>query len=148
MILPDVNVLIYAFDADSPQHQVYRAWLHSVLRQGSEFAVTDVVLSGFVRIVTNRRVFPNPAPTASALEFVESILSAPRTRWLGSTLPVWNTFTRLSDGDRGIRGNLVPDAYIAALAIAHGARLATTDRGFSRYPGLRFFNPAVEPDGA
>ncbi|HLS24330.1 MAG TPA: type II toxin-antitoxin system VapC family toxin [Beutenbergiaceae bacterium] len=143
MILPDVNILVYAFNTDSPHHETYRPWLGSVLTETEEFAVTDLLLSGFVRIVTNPRIFARPEPTSTALQFVAGILAAPRTRWLTSTSEVWNEFNRLCADDQGIRGNLVPDAYLAALAIAHGARLATTDRGFARFPGLQWFDPAT-----
>ncbi|MDY7104482.1 MAG: TA system VapC family ribonuclease toxin [Actinomycetota bacterium] len=140
MILPDVNVLVYAFHRDAPRHREYKAWLDgAVVEEG--LAVNDIVLTGFVRIATNPRVFSDPAPTPVALELVDRIRDARRTQWLAPTPEVWERFARIVDADTMVRGNLVPDAWLAALALAHGARLATADRGVARYEGLDWFTP-------
>lgn len=141
MILADVNTLIYAFNADLPEHDACAAWLATSLAGREEFALVDTVLSGFVRIATNPRVWSAAASTGEALAFVEVILSAQNARWLPTDRIVWDTFAALVGADRGIRGNHVPGAYLAAMALTHGARIATADRGFARYPGLRWFNP-------
>ena len=141
MILPDVNLLVYAFHRDAPGHAAAANFLSDVVAGPEELALVDQVLVGFVRIVTNRRIFAEPAPTAAALSFVEALVGAPRARWLPTTRVVWDAFGRLSAADRQIRGNLVPDAWLAAIAIEHGCRLATSDRGFARFPGLDLVDP-------
>lgn len=141
MILPDVNLLVYAFRADADEHRAANAWLADALAGDEGVGVHDVVLSGFVRIVTNPRIMREPAPTAAGLDFVDALLAAPATRWLSQGPGVWQRLRELSAQDVGIRGNLVPDALLAALCLTHGARLATRDRGFARFEGLRWFDP-------
>lgn len=143
MILPDVNLLVSAFHRDTPSHTAAADFLVDVVAGSEELALVDQVLVGFVRIVSNRRIFEEPAPTAAALSFVEALIGAPRARWLPTTRVVWEAFTRLSTADRHIRGNLVPDAWLAAIAIEHGCRLATSDRGFARFPGLDLADPVA-----
>lgn len=142
MILPDVNTLVYAFRVESRLHQPYRTWLDDLVAGAEELALVDTALSGVVRIVTNRAVFHDPAPVADALDFVDWIVAAARPRWISSGGATWRQLRRFADHDTGITGNRVPDAYLAALAVTHGASLATADRGFARFPGLRFFDPA------
>lgn len=139
MILPDVNVLIYSFLADADQHDSYAPWLRSTLSSRA-LLLPDVVLTGFLRITTNRRIQPNPAPIQEAYAFVRVLRS--RSRSIEHPGAVWRRFGALVDDDAQITGNLVPDAYLAAVAISHQASLATRDRGFARYPGLRWFDPA------
>lgn len=141
MILPDVNVLVYAYREEVEQYPQYAEWLSQILRGREPLALHDPVLSGFVRVVTNPRVFDEPTPVALALGLVSRLRHARYARWLPSGHSTWEALGRFADGDRAIRGNLVPDAHLAAVAIAHGCRLATTDRGFARFPGLRWFHP-------
>lgn len=143
MILPDVNALVYAHRVDSRRHEPCRAWLHSLVTGDDEIALVDTVLSGVVRVVTNRAAFLDPTPVGEAVEFVEWVSSAARPRWLPSGDSTWRQFRRLADQDASITGNRVPDAYLAALAITHGATLATADRGSARFPGLRLVDPAT-----
>lgn len=143
MILPDVNVLVYAFRREAARHELYAAWLAEVVAGRHELALHDLTLTKFVRIVTNPRVVPTPAPTAMALDFVARLRSARRNRWVPPGAAPWDRLAKLADQDRGISGNLVPDAYLAAVALAHGCRVATADRGFARFPGLDWFDPAA-----
>lgn len=143
MILPDVNVLIYAFRVDARQHGAYAQWLAAAVSREEEIALHDSVLAGVVRVTTNPRVSVTPTSPAAAAGFVRWLRNAPGARWVSSGTATWEVFDRLVADDPGIRGNLVPDAHLAAAAIAHGARLATADRGFARFPGLRFFDPAA-----
>lgn len=143
MILPDVNVLIYAFREDSIRHVDYARWLGAAVSSGEELALHDMVLAGVIRVSTNPRVTALPSTTEKATRFVSWLRNAPGARWIPSGPATWDVFDRLVADDPGIRGNLVPDAHLAAAAIAHGARLATADRGFARFPGLRFFDPAA-----
>ncbi len=142
MILPDVNVLAYAFRAESMQHEVYADWLAHLVAGDDELALNDQVLGGFLRIVTNRRIYADPAPVTVAVAFVDALRAARRARWLPAGQASWERFGQLVRADRQLGGNLVPDAHLAATALVHGCSLATTDRGFARYPGLRFFDPA------
>lgn len=142
MILTDVNVLVYAFRREASQHDVYAAWLRGAVAGAEEIALHDPVMSGFVRIVTNPRFLADPAPTAAALAFIDRLRGANRARWVPAGNSPWKVLRSWADEDTGIRGNLVPDAHLAATAVAHGCRLATADRGFARYPGLAWFDPA------
>lgn len=143
MIIPDVNVLVYAYDEGSARHERCAEWVSASLAGHDPIALVDPVLSGFLRVATNPMIFSEPATTASAMEFVDALIDAPASVWLPANRAVWRTFSDLTRRDTAIRGNHIPDAYLAALAIANGARLATADRGFSRYEGLAWFDPSV-----
>jgi toxin-antitoxin system PIN domain toxin len=143
VILPDVNVLVYAYRREAVEHDAYAAWLSDVVAGGDELALVDHCLTGVVRIVTNRRIVAKPAPTPHALAFVERLRAAPRARAVTATTATWSVLSELATEDAGVRGNLVPDAYLAALTISHGCRLATRDRGFARFPGLDHFDPVA-----
>jgi toxin-antitoxin system PIN domain toxin len=143
VILADVNVLVYAFRREVPRHQEYASWLTAVVAGTDEFALHEAPLAGFVRIVTNAHIFERPAPTSVALEFVHRLVRAPRSRWLSASEVTWSRFRSLLAQDAVVRGNLVPDALLAAMAMAHGCRLATADRGFARFPGLDWFDPVA-----
>ena len=140
MLLPDVNVLVYAHRQDGPEYPLYRTWLEDLVRADAAFGMADIVLSGFLRIVTNPRVFARPTPVNLAVSFAEEL------RGLPNCVPVtpgprhWSIFSRLCL-EAGAKGNLVADAYLAALAIESGSEWITSDRGFSRFPGLRWRHP-------
>jgi toxin-antitoxin system PIN domain toxin len=140
MVLPDVNVLVYAHRADSPDHQEYRQWLQDLVNGDAAFGMADLVLSGFLRVVTHPRVFQDPSPLDSALEFVNQIRSRPGFVSVAPGDRHWDIFEGLCR-TADARGNRVPDAYLAALAIEHGAEWVTTDRDFARFPGLRWRHP-------
>lgn len=146
MILPDVKVLVFAYRREAPEHQKYAAWLAGLIGGADDIALVDVVLTGFVRVVTNPRVVADPAPTSEALRFVDVLRAAPRARSLPQTDAAWLELARIAAADAAVRGNLVPDAWLASLAIAHGCRLATADRGVARFDGLDWFIPV--PRGA
>ena len=143
MILPDVNTLVYAFHRDTAEHEPVAGWLDSVLAAGEPLLLPDVVLTGFLRVVTNRRIFTDPAPAQQALSFVEALRTASASRALHPTGAAWHQLARLIENDSYLVGNLVPDAWIAALAISSGAQVATADAGFARFEGLAWFNPAL-----
>ena len=142
MIRPDVNVLVHACRESAEDHDTYARWLGEASRH-EDLLLPDAVVTGFVRIVTNRAV-TQPAVTATqAFGFVDALRSAAWVRTaLGSRI-VLDRLRVLCEDDPGNPGNLVPDAYLAATALAHDARLATRDRGFARFPGLRWFDPAA-----
>lgn len=140
MVLPDVNVLIAAYRVDSLEHERCRTWLTSVVNGDHAFAVSELVLSGFLRIVTNPRVFKDPATFASALEFVNTIRDLPHCVDLRPKERHWRIFTRLCQ-QAEVRGDLVSDAYHAALAIETGSEWITLDGDFARFPGLNWSRP-------
>ena len=140
MLAPDVNVLVYAFREELPEHEACRAWLRSLVRSEAAFAVFDLVLSGFLRIVTHPRVFSPPAPLEAALAFVDVIRTRPNCVTLQPGARHWSIFERLCRETRA-KGNLVADAYLAALAIESGCEWVTTDRDYSRFPGLSVSSP-------
>ena len=140
LILPDVNVLVYVADDTAREHAVYSAWLEAV-RARDTLALPDPVLLGFIRVVTDPRILGHPVSATDALAFVEELRTGPRTIVIGPTESTWAQMHRLTAVDRRIRGQRIPDAWLAALAISHGARLATADRDFARYEGLDWFDP-------
>jgi toxin-antitoxin system PIN domain toxin len=140
MLLTDVNVLVYAFRGDVPDHRRYAAWLDGVINGDEAYGMADLVLSGFLRIVTHPRIFHAPASIEDALAFVEQVRGRLQCVVLAPGARHWEIFTRLCR-TAGVRGNLVPDAYLAALAIESGSEWITTDRDFSRFPGLRWRHP-------
>ncbi|MHC0433968.1 TA system VapC family ribonuclease toxin [Streptomyces sp. O3] len=145
MILCDVNVLVYAFREDSKDHERYHAWLLRQLRGDEPVAYNGVVDSGFLRIVTHPRIYQPPSEPDTAFAFLQDIRDAPVAASLTEGPRHWSIFERLCRG-AGARGNLVPDAYIAALAIESGATLYSADRGFARFPGLRWRHPLDDED--
>jgi uncharacterized protein len=144
VILSDVNVLVYAFDESSPDHGRYSSWLDGLVSGEQAYGMSELVMSAFLRIVTNPRIFSRPASMSTALEFTERVREPATCIRVEPGVRHWGIFTRLCR-EAGIKGGLVPDAYLAALAIECGAELATADRGFARFPGLRSTHPL---DGA
>lgn len=143
MIAPDVNVLVYAARDDAPHHAAFRDWLESSLAALEPVGVSERVLSGVVRVLTNHRVFDPPMTLGDALDYAEAIRQHPRVVSLRPGARHWDLFAALCR--RGaVRGNLVADAYHAALAIESGAEWITTDRDFARFPGLRWRHPLGE----
>jgi uncharacterized protein len=140
VVLADVNVLVYAHRADAPEHDAYRGWLDEVVNGNAAFGVADLVLSGFLRVVTHPKVFVEPSPLDAALEFVSQVRTSPNCVVLAPGERHWEIFIGLVHA-AGARGNLIPDAYLAALAIEHGADWATTDQDYTRFPGLRWHHP-------
>ena len=140
MRLIDVNVLVYAHRQDAPGHRQYLDWLRDVLAGDEAYGMSDLVLSGFLRIVTHPRVFNPPSPLEAALSFAEQVRSQPNCVPITPGPRHWDIFTRLCLS-AGVKGNLVPDAYLAALALESGSEWITTDRDFSRFRGLRWRHP-------
>lgn len=140
MILADVNVLVYAHRKDLPEHERFSLWLREEIESGRGYATCDASLTGFLRIVTNGRVFADPTPLEVALSFLEALRRHPGAIHLNPGARHWGLFTDLC-AVIGARGNDVPDAYLAALAIESGSELVTADRGFGRFPGLRWSCP-------
>ena len=136
MRLADVNVLVTAFRDDAPGHKVCRGIVESMVDGQLPFGVSDLVLSGFLRVATHPRVFDPPAPADVALAFAEAYRSASNAVPVAPGPRHWEVFARLC-AEAGVTGNAVPDAYFAALALESGCEWVTADRGFRRFPGLR-----------
>lgn len=140
MILLDVNILVRAFHEGAPEHARYRDWLDDAVLSPEPFGVSELVLSGFVRVATHPRVFDPPAPIERALEFADAVRGQPNAVVVAPGPRHWRIFATLCAA-AGAKGNLVPDAYLAALAIETGSEWITADRDFSRFPGLRWRHP-------
>jgi uncharacterized protein len=140
MILPDVNVLIYAFRRDLPQHRVCRSWLKSVILSEARFGLSPMVLSALVRITTNPRAFKMPSPLEEAFGFCEDLLGQPHAQIVEPGERHWDIFKRLCI-ETDTRGSRVSDAWFAALAIEWGCEWITLDRDYARFPGLKWQVP-------
>jgi uncharacterized protein len=140
MRLVDVNVLVYAFREDSVDHSRYRSWLADLLNGDEAYAASEIVLSSFVRVVTHPRIFPMPTPVSAALRFVETYRSQPNCVLVAPGPRHWEIFATLCR-EAEAKGNLVADAYLAAMAIESGCEWVTTDRDYRRFPGLRSRHP-------
>jgi len=140
MQLCDVNVLVYAHRGDAADHARYRAWLERAVATEPAFGISELVLSGFVRVVTHPRVFQDPTPLETALAFSSALRDHPHAIPVVPGPQHWPIFARLC-AVAGARGNLVADAYFAALAIESGTEWITTDRDYARFPGLRYRHP-------
>jgi uncharacterized protein len=140
MILIDVNVLVYAKRQDSPDHAKFRAWLEEIIRSESVFGMSELVLSSVVRILTHRRIFREPTQLDEALQYVHSLHEQPGCVWVSPGERHWEIFTRLCKAVEA-KGNLISDAYFAALAMESGAEWITSDRDYARFPGLRWRHP-------
>ena len=133
--MPDVNVLVYAIREDAPRHDACRQWLEAAASSEQPFAISELVLSGFVRIVTNRKVFREPVPLPWALRFCRELLARDSCVVLRPGPRHFGLFMRLCEqGD--VTGGAVSDAYHAAIAMEHGCSWVTCDRDFRRYDGL------------
>ena len=140
MILLDVNVLVAAHYEDAEDHAEVRGWLESELASPAGVGVTDLVLSGTLRVITHPRIFRTPTPLRAALDFVEDFRARDEVHLFAPGPDHWQVFTELCR-KVGAKGNLVPDAYHAAVAIEVGCEWISLDRGFSRFPGLRWRHP-------
>jgi uncharacterized protein len=140
MLLLDVNICIYAIREDSVDHEEYRTWVGGLLTGEEPVGISELVLSGVIRLLTNHRVFRQPSTTAQALEACNSLRAAPAAIPLRPGPRHWGIFDSLC-AEVGAKANTVPDAFHAALAIESGATWVTTDRSFARFPGLRWRLP-------
>jgi toxin-antitoxin system PIN domain toxin len=136
----DVNVLIYAHNADDPRHGEYSSWLRDAVNGDRPFGLSSLVASSFLRIVTHPKVLAKPLDMEQALAVIEPLRTAPAVVAMDPGPRHWSLFAKLCRQVTA-RGNTVPDAYLAALAIEHDAEWYTADRGFARFPGLRHRHP-------
>ena len=140
MILVDANILLYAEDSVHPRHQQARTWWDEQLSGAGTVCLCWTVLSAFIRIGTNPRVFEHPLSLEQALARVQSWLDQPCTRVVLPTERHWTVFKQVLTDGQAV-ANLVTDAHLAALAIEYGCELASTDSDFARFPKLKWRNP-------
>ena len=140
MLIPDVNILVYAYNADSPQYARAREWWETTLQQPRVVGLPWSTSVGFIRIATQRGISARPMTVQEAVETVRAWLDHPRVRIV---TPGERHAEILFDLllEVGVAGNLTNDAHLAALAIEYQAELVSTDTDFARFPGLRWFNP-------
>lgn len=142
MIVLDVNVVLAAFRGDHVHHHDVRTWFNQMIADRTEVVIPDFVWVGFVRLVTNPRIFEVPSTLGEAFEFVDAVVAAPAYRsvpGLPNGLFVFGQTCQSGDA----RGNLIPDAYIASVARALGCPVATLDRDFRRFDDLRIVEPRL-----
>jgi toxin-antitoxin system PIN domain toxin len=140
MKLVDVNILVQAHRQDADQHAEAKDWLEAVLSEPIGIAVSELVLSGVVRIITHPKIFQEPTPLESAMAFIEHIHQLSNVHILSPGPRHWAIFLDLCRRGNA-KGNLIPDAYHAALAVETGCEWVTLDRGFTRFPGLKWEIP-------
>ena len=140
MILPDVNVLLYAFRRDAARHAEYASWLQDVLTGDQPYGISPQALASVLRISTNPRIFAPPTPLSAAHDFCRALLASDYCVVVQPGPRHWPIFADLCQ-QSGATGNLVQDAWFAALAIEAGCEWITTDRDYARFPGLRWREP-------
>ena len=141
MKLCDINVLVYAHRQDScPDHELYADWLIKLATRQEAFALSEAVLAGFIRIVTNPRIFADPTPVDKAIEFCENLKKRSQACLLKPGDRNWAIFENLCQKIPA-RGKLVADAWHAALAIEYDCEWISADGDFARFPGLKWSHP-------
>lgn len=143
MIVLDVNLLLYAYDGRAAAHERARQWWQSAVSGTELIGLPWQTIHGFLRISTDTRISGNQVPMESALALVEQWMHLPQVRVLAPGDRHWSLLRRmLTEGQ--VRGPMTTDAQLAALTMEYGGVLHTTDRGFARFPGLRWVNPLAE----
>lgn len=140
MILPDANVLIYAFRSDFAQHAACRRWLIDVVSGDARFGLSPTTLAAVVRITTNPRAFKEPSAVEEAFGFCGDLLHQPHCQVVEPGERHWDIFRRLCIAS-ATKGPRVSDAWFAALAIEWGCEWITLDRDYARFPGLAWRAP-------
>lgn len=140
MIAPDVNVLVYAAWEGAQDHAAYKSWLEAARQHSRPLILFEPVLAGLFRILSHRRIFSQPFTFKEVEEWVDALLETDSVRLARAGERHWNIFLGLCRTTRAT-GNLVADAYLAALAIEHGCEWISTDHDFARFPGLKWSHP-------
>ena len=138
MRMPDVNVLVYAHREETAGHERYAEWLSALARSPEPFGLSELVLHGFVRVVTNPRIFDPASTSEQAFRFLDALLKRSNCCVLRPGAGHWGIFRQLCE-EKKIRGKLVADAAHAALAIETGCEWISADTDFARFaPELRW----------
>ena len=140
MIVPDVNLLLYAVVSGFPQHLRARTWWEQSINGSTPIGLTHPAVFGFLRIVTSGRVLQTPLPVDAAVGYVQEWLAQPNVELL---VPGSNHLSIALDLLReiGTAGNLTTDVQLAAYAVEHGAEMHSHDTDFARFPDLTWVNP-------
>ncbi len=142
-VLVDANILLYAYDAGSPHHRLAREWLEQQISSGEPVKLALVTILAFIRIASDSRVFEIPLDVRETCRIVESWLSSANVQMLQPGPRSWQTLAAICVEGQA-RGTLVMDAHLAALAKEHGVVIATADKGFRRFQGVRTTNPLAQ----
>ena len=140
MILLDANLLLYAHNTSSKEHRATVSWIEEILGGQVPIGLSWDTILAFLRVSTTPRIFGEPLDVDAAAEIVSDWLRRPNVSIVSPTEQHWEIFSKLLPRSR-VRGSLIMDAHLAALAIEHGATLCTNDRDFARFPGLRVEYP-------
>jgi toxin-antitoxin system PIN domain toxin len=140
MLLSDVNILVYAFRKESPDHERFKAWLEDLINGDEAFGLSDIVCSGFLRVVTHPAIFVPATSFDAALSFIEGIRGQPNCSSVEPGERHWGIFTEMCRAS-GSRGKHVADAYLAAIAVESGCEWVSMDSDFGRFDGLRWRRP-------
>jgi toxin-antitoxin system PIN domain toxin len=140
VILPDINLLVYAYDSSSRHHETARQWWEDRLNGSKLVGLSWVAVLGFIRLLTNPRIFNDPYPPEEILAIVESWLELPHVKFIHPSDAHFSLFSSMIK-EVGAAGNLTTDAHLATLALERGMILYTTDADFTRFPGLKWKNP-------
>ena len=140
MIVVDANLLLYAYDPGSPHHKKARKWIEDAFSGGEIVGIPWQTVGAFLRITTNSKLPGQRVTLERAIEVVEMWLEQPNVQFLAPGERHW-TLLRQMMIEGQVRGPLLTDAQLAAIAVEYGGVLHTTDRDFARFPGLRWVNP-------
>lgn len=143
MIFPDINILIYAYDSGFEQHELCARWLETTLNGDAPVCFSWHTILGFMRIVTTVRMVSSPLTATEAMTITEELLSCATAKMLEPRERHLAIFRRLVN-ETGISGARMSDAHIAALAIEHGATVASADKDFRVFDGLKLINPLTQ----
>ena len=142
MIIPDTNLLMYAYNTGSILHSDAKKWWEKILNSGSRIGIPWVVSSGFIRLMTHRKVLDSPIKFTSALEIVEGWMSFDQVSPINPGNRHLAIFREMLEA-AGVGGNLVTDAHIAAIGVEYQAEVHSNDSDFGRFPGLKWINPII-----
>ena len=140
MIIPDINILIYAVNKDSKYHSSAKKWFEKTLSEDEPVGLAWIVILGFLRIITSGKIMPRPLQPEAAYNIIETWFGLQVVQTINPTEQHWKILKELL-GPLSTAGNLTSDAHLAALTIEHSACLYSTDNDFGRFKTLRWKNP-------
>lgn len=143
MIVPDANLLLYAYDSNSDQQPSAGRWLQQILSGPDTVGLSWISIGAFLRIATNSRLGRGQLPMTSAIDIVDGWLAMRAVRLIVPGESHWAILKEMLIAGR-VQGPVTTDAQLAAMTLEHGAILHTADRDFARFPGLRWVNPLVK----
>jgi hypothetical protein len=143
VVLPDVNVLIYAFRRESPFHALCHGWLERTIASDTSFGMSPLILAAVARITTNPRTFTRPSTLDEVFAYCDGLMSQPNCRLIEPGPRHWGIFERLCMATNTTAGDIT-DVWYAALAIEHGCEWVSLDKDFSAFPGLSWSRPTAD----